>query len=69
MAGQSVKDIRNLSDEDLADALEDQREKIFNLRFQKAANQLEDGNQLRYAKRGLARLLSVKRERELAGEK
>jgi large subunit ribosomal protein L29 len=69
MAEQSVRDIRNMTDEQLVDAIEDQREKIFNLRFQKAANQLEDGNQLRYAKRGLARLLGIQHERSLEGEK
>lgn len=66
MAEQSVRDIRAFTDEQLVDAIEDQREKIFNLRFQKAANQLEDGNLLRLAKRGLARLLSVQHERLLA---
>ncbi|MDZ4670859.1 MAG: 50S ribosomal protein L29 [Phototrophicales bacterium] len=68
MAEQSVRDIRNMTDEQLVDAIEDQREKIFNLRFQKAANQLEDGNQLRYAKRGLARLLGMQHERALAAQ-
>ena len=68
MAEQSVRDIRILTDEQLVDAIEDQREKIFNLRFQKAANQLEDGNLLRLAKRGLARLLSVQHERLLAAQ-
>lgn len=58
--------IRNLTDEKLVDAIEDKREELFNLRFQKASGQLEDENQIRYAKRDLARLLTIQRERELA---
>ncbi len=61
-------DIRNLSDEALVDAIEDQREALFNLRFQKEAGQMEDTNALRYAKRELARLLTVQHERFLAAQ-
>lgn len=63
-----AKDIRNLADAQLTDAIEDKREELFNLRFQMASGQLEDTNLLRYAKRDLARLLTVQRERELAAE-
>lgn len=61
-------DARNLSDEALLDAIEDQREALFNLRFQKEAGQMEDTNTLRYAKRELARLLTVQHERRLAAQ-
>lgn len=61
-----VKDIRAMSDEELLDALEDQRATLFNMRFQKEAGQLENTVLLRTAKRDMARLLTVKRERELA---
>lgn len=63
-----VDDIRRLSDEKLLDAIEDKREELFNLRFQKASGQMEDTNALRYAKREMARLLTVQRERALAAE-
>lgn len=63
-----VADIRRLSDEKLLDAIEDKREELFNLRFQKASGQMEDTNALRYAKREMARLLTVQRERALAAE-
>lgn len=69
MAKMRPSEIRELSDEALVDAIEDQRELIFNLRFQKAANQLEDVNQLRYAKRYLARLLTIQHERVLAAQR
>ena len=61
-----IRDIRAMTDEDLLDAVEDQREALFNLRFQKEAGQMEDTNVIRFAKRDLARLITVQRERELA---
>lgn len=64
----SIQEIRSMDDDELLDSLEDTRIEIFNLRFQKESGQLEDMNVLRYAKRGLARLLTVMRERELAAE-
>lgn len=64
----NAKDIRNLADAQLVDAIEDKREELFNLRFQMASGQLEDTNLLRFAKRDLARLLTVQRERVLAAE-
>lgn len=64
----NIRDIRAMSDEDILDAIEDQREALFNLRFQKASGQLEDTNAIRYAKRDLARLLTVQSERRLAVE-
>jgi large subunit ribosomal protein L29 len=63
-----TRSIRALSDEQLLDAIEDKRIDLFNLRFQQASGQLEDLNAIRYAKRDLARLLTVQRERELAAQ-
>lgn len=63
-----IREIRLLSDEKLLDALEDKREEIFNLRFQKASGQLENTNAITKARRELARLKTVQRERELAAQ-
>lgn len=63
-----VRQVRQMSDEELSDAIEDKREELFNLRFQKASGQMEDTNVLRYAKRQLARLITVQRERVLAAQ-
>jgi large subunit ribosomal protein L29 len=60
--------IRELTDEELLNALEDQKEALFNLRFQKASGQLEDTNAPRRAQRDIARLRTVLRERELAAQ-
>lgn len=60
-----IGEIRELSNEALVDALEDQREAMFNLRFQKAFGQLEDQNAIRLTRRTIARLLTVMHERNL----
>jgi large subunit ribosomal protein L29 len=61
-----VRDLRQLPDDKLLDELEDQRESLFNLRFQKGFGQLEDPNALRRTKRDIARILMVIRERQIA---
>lgn len=64
-----IQEIRKLSDEKLLDQLEDVKEALFNLRFQKSFGQLEDMNSIRRAKRDVARVLTVIRERQLEGQK
>jgi large subunit ribosomal protein L29 len=64
-----IREIRKMSDEALANEYEDQKEAMFNLRFQKAAGQLEDTNAMRRTRRHIARLLTVMRERQIAAEK
>lgn len=64
----NASEVRTMTDEEILDAVEDQREALFNLRFQKASGQMEDTNALRYAKRDLARLLTIQRERLLAAQ-
>jgi large subunit ribosomal protein L29 len=64
-----IQEIRKLSDEKLLDQLEDLKEALFNLRFQKAFGQLEDMNSIRRAKRDVARVLTIIRERQLEGQK
>ena len=63
-----VRELRQLSDDQLFDAIEDKKVELFNLRFQRASGQLEDTNVIRYARRDMARLYTVLRERELAVE-
>jgi large subunit ribosomal protein L29 len=58
-----IREIRKLSNEALLDALEDQRQALYNLRFQKAASRLEDQNAMRKTRRIIARLLTVQGER------
>ena len=60
-----LKDMRRLSDEELADELKTAREELFNLRFQLATRQLKDHRQVPAARRRIARVLTVMHEREL----
>ena len=59
-------EIRNLSDGDILQKVEETQEELFNLRFQMAIGQLKDPNQMVALKRDVARLKTVLRERELA---
>ena len=63
-----ASELREMSDEELTNAVEDKKEELFNLRFQKASGQLENTNAVRYARRDLARLKTLLRERELAAQ-
>jgi large subunit ribosomal protein L29 len=60
-----AKEIRDLSDDELARALAEAREAHFNLRFQHASGALERTSELGQRRREVARLLTVAREREL----
>lgn len=59
-------DFRKMTDAELAQALTDTKEEMFNLRFQWESGQLEDYSRIMQLKKELARLLTVQRERELA---
>jgi large subunit ribosomal protein L29 len=52
-----------MTDEELADALAERRQELFNLRFQAATGALENSARLRLAKREIARILTVRNER------
>jgi len=58
-------EIRELGDEELRKKENDTREELFNLRIQLATNQTTNVARVRKLKRDLARILTVKREREL----
>ncbi|MFP4225735.1 MAG: 50S ribosomal protein L29 [Desulfobacterales bacterium] len=60
-----VQDIRDLSGDELNKRLQDTIESYFNLRFQHETGQLENPRRLRQVKRDIARLNTIKREREL----
>ncbi len=64
-----ANDIRKMTDKQLQDAIEDQKEALFNLRFQAASGQLEDPNALGRTRRDTARLKTILRERQLASER
>jgi large subunit ribosomal protein L29 len=61
-----TSEIRDMSDDELARALDEAREAHFNLRFQHASGALERTSELSIRRREIAQLLTVARERELA---
>jgi large subunit ribosomal protein L29 len=53
-----------MTDEELENRLADTRKELFNLRFQGATGALENTARLKLAKREIARILSIRNERE-----
>ena len=60
-----VKEIRNLSSEDLIKQLEEAHQELFNLRFRLATRQLVNHREIPRVKRKIARLKTIIRENEL----
>lgn len=63
------KELRDLSDVDLQDRMIEDRKKLFKLVNEKEAGggrQFEKPHRIRQAKRDIARLLTIKREKQLA---
>jgi large subunit ribosomal protein L29 len=61
-----AKQLRDLSDEELDKKMAETRRELFQLRFQTATGALENSARLRGAKREIARILTIKNEREHA---
>jgi len=58
-------ELQSMSIEELQEQVSEMRIEIFNLRFRKAAMQLDNPLKIRDSKRSLARALTVIREKEL----
>ena len=61
-----AKTLADLGDTDLLEQLADNKEELFNLRFQFATGQLENSARLKTVKKEIARLLTELRAREIA---
>lgn len=61
-------EIRSLTNGELANKLDDAHQELFNLRFQNATGQLKNSARTRAVRRDIARIITILRERELAGE-
>jgi large subunit ribosomal protein L29 len=64
MAG--IVELNQMSNDKLEKTLEDAREEIFNLRFQKASARLENTARLRQVRRQVAQIETVLHQRQLA---
>lgn len=60
-----VKEIRQLSTEELANKVAELKNELFNLRFQLATGQLDNSSSIRLVKKDIARVKTILREREL----
>jgi large subunit ribosomal protein L29 len=58
-------DVHALNDHDLVERLKEARQEAFNLRFRHATGELENSAGLRAARRDVARLLTVARQRSI----
>lgn len=59
-----MKELRELTNEELEQKLNDLKEEMFNLRFQKSLNRLENQMRIKVVKKDIARLLTLKTERQ-----
>ena len=59
-----ARELRDMTDEELEHRLAETRQELFNLRFQGATGALENTARLKLAKREIARILTVRNERE-----
>ena len=68
MKGPKMSEYRGMSDEQLDLSLRDLEKNLFHLRFQSATDRLETPSEMRKAKREIARIKTVQRQRVLAKE-
>jgi large subunit ribosomal protein L29 len=60
-----VKDVRDLSTDEISAKITSLKEELFNLRFQLAVNNLDNTARIREVRRSIAQCKTVLREREL----
>ena len=63
-----VKEIRELTTEEILVKIKESKEELFNLRFQQATGNLEKPSRIRDLRHQVARMKTVLRERELHEE-
>jgi large subunit ribosomal protein L29 len=63
-----TEEIRNLTDDELLERLEQSRRELFNLHFQHATGALENVARMGFVKKDIARLLTIQSQRAAAKE-
>ena len=63
-----VKEIRELSTEEIEKKLVETKEELFNLRFQQATGSLEKPSRINELRKLVARMKTILRERELSSK-
>jgi large subunit ribosomal protein L29 len=64
-----ARTLRDLTDDELQRKLAETRQELFNLRFQSATGALENPARLRLAKREIARILTIRHDRDSSLER
>ena len=64
----TAKEIRDMTDGEIKQRLEEAHEELWNLRFKHATNQLTNTSEIRRVRKNVARMKTVQRERELWSE-
>ena len=66
MALSKAEELRKLSDDELSTEIAGVKRELFDLRFQQATRQMETGfHQFKHARRKLAQLMTIERERQI----
>ena len=63
MSKTTTKDVRNLSDSEMSDKIQNLRKELFDLRFKHATKQLAKTHRFKEVRTELAQLLTVSNER------
>lgn len=63
-----AKELRTLSEDQLGLTLKDTLRNLFQLRLQSATERLETPSEIKKAKKDIARIKTIQRERELAAQ-
>lgn len=63
-----IRNVREMSDDQILDAIEDNRQEMWQLRLDLATGELRDANLFNVNKKNLARLKTVLHERQLAAQ-
>lgn len=61
-----VREMRDMSDDELLDLFDDMKINLFTMRQQMVTGELKDTSSIKKAKQDIARALTILRERELA---
>lgn len=64
----TIKEVRDMSSEELALKLKDLKSELMNLRFQNTINQLANPQRIPEVRKNIAQVMTVMRERELKQE-
>ena len=69
MAKVKISEYRGMDENTLNITLRDIEKELFDLRFQSATDRLETPSEIRKARRNIARIKTIQRQRQLAAEK